>query len=234
MTEEVDFNKQASLYTFVKRFNIPDETVKEYCIRVREYYISEKMSDEYYLTDSEIDLLLSDNIKDVAKHFVSKYAIEKDGNIYSPKWIYTHGIQDYAAEGLPINLVEEKVNQFKDSIPFTNEAKKALEVKVSNCQKYSSFKKAGKEIEFVPTPFNAENADINSKSVYDEEYFIDKNGNKYDMAWLSTHMIPDYQEAGIKTTDIKALLDTMSDYKQTKEYDWIDSIYIRMVDDGME
>ena len=89
----------------------------------------------------------------INEHFANQSALVKDGKIYTPEWIYTHGIQDYAAEGLPIDLVEEKVNQFKDSIPFTNEAKKALEVKVSNYQKYSSFKKSGKEIEFVPTPF---------------------------------------------------------------------------------
>jgi len=51
------------------------------------------------------------------------------------------------------------------------------------------------------------------------------------VSWLSTHNIPDYQEAGITTDDLKALLEQMSDYNYTSEYEWIESAYNRMIED---
>ena len=118
------------LYSFITYFKIPDKTVRDILIKEREVYISQGLENEYYFTDKEIDLLLSKDDKAVAKYFVSENAIEKDGKIYSPKWIYTHSIKDYKNEGLSAELINEKVNKFVDKIQFTAEAKKALKDKV--------------------------------------------------------------------------------------------------------
>jgi len=118
------------LYSFIIYFNIPDEAVRNILVKQREFYISQEVNDEYYFTDEEIDLLLSKDDKAVAEYFVNENAIEKDGKIYSPKWIYTHSMKDYIKEGLSAELVNEKVDNFIDDIPFTEEAKKALETKV--------------------------------------------------------------------------------------------------------
>ena len=126
----VKVSENANLYSFIIHFNIPDETVRNIIVKQREFLISQKIGSEYYLTDKEIDLLLSKDDKAVAKYFVSENAIEKDGKIYSPKWIYTHSIKDYKNEGLSAELINEKVNKFVDKIQFTAEAKKALKDKV--------------------------------------------------------------------------------------------------------
>ena len=128
-----DFTKvseNASLYSFIIHFDIPDETARNIFVKQREFYLSEGLDVEY-LTDEEIELLLSKDDKAVADYFVVPNAIAKDGKIYSPKWIYTHSIKDYVKEGLSPELIKEKADKFINDIPFTDEAKNALNEKVN-------------------------------------------------------------------------------------------------------
>jgi len=125
----VNIREIFGLYSFIIHFEIPDDTVRDILVKQREFYISQEIGSEYYLTDKEIDILLSKDDKAVAKYFVSENAIEKDGKIYSPKWIYTHSIEDYQNEGISAEVINEKVEKFVDDIPFTDDAKKALKEK---------------------------------------------------------------------------------------------------------
>jgi len=94
---------------------------------------------------------------------------------------------------------------------------------------YNSFSKKqldavmSKDLAKVTESFSIKNA-LNS-------FLITVSNKKYDMKYLSTHTIQDYQEVGITTEELKQLLEQMSDYNYTSEYDWIESTYNRMIED---
>lgn len=54
---------------------------------------------------------------------------------------------------------------------------------------------------------------------------------EYSIEWLSTHTIQDYSDAGISVEDLSNLLNEITEYKNTYEYDWISSCLCRMQED---
>lgn len=113
----------ANLYSFIKHFDIPDETV-------RDFLISTRNGDMYDFTDEEIELVLSDDTEAVAEHFAWECAIRKGDNLYSLNWIYLHPIEDYEAAGITPEDIEEKLPYF-ERYRLSPNAKYALEQKLS-------------------------------------------------------------------------------------------------------
>ncbi len=122
------------IYSFITYFDIADETVIDILKKEREAYISFNTPGDVYFTDEEIDLLLSRDDAKIAEYFIQPYSIAKDGNVYSPKWSYTHSIEDYEKAGLSAELISEKAEAFTQILPFTDEAKVALENKLTEYQ----------------------------------------------------------------------------------------------------
>lgn len=112
-----------NLYSFIRHFSIPDETVRELLVEMRN-----GSADDF--SDEEIDLIISGNNEAVAEHFVSEYAIVIGENLYSPKWIYNHSIKDYEAAGITPGMIEEKISLYS-TIGFTDEARTAFSEKLS-------------------------------------------------------------------------------------------------------
>lgn len=63
------------------------------------------------------------------------------------------------------------------------------------------------------------------------DFSLTSKSKNYDMEWLSTHDILDYQEVGITTVDLKSLLAQITEYNYTSQYEWIDSCLNRMIED---
>lgn len=99
-------DEAANLYSFIKHFDIPDETVRDYLVGIRS-------GDMYDFTDEEIDLILSDDTEAVAEHFAWESAIRKGDNLYSLNWIYLHPIEDYIAAGITPEDIEEVLQYFQ-------------------------------------------------------------------------------------------------------------------------
>lgn len=114
----------ANLYSFVKHFNIPNETVREILVNLR------NGSDDDF-SDEEIDLMISNDDAAVAEHFAADTAIVKGSDIYSLKWIYYHSPEDYAAAGITKNELEAALNMFA-KLNFTDEAEHAIEIKINS------------------------------------------------------------------------------------------------------
>ena len=123
-SEFTDVGEAANLYSFIRYFNIPDETV-------RELLISMRMDREDDFSDEEIDIILSGDNEAVAEHFASEMAIRKGSNLYSLHWIYNHSIEDYAANGITAEEIKEKLPLF-EQFPLTVEAKQAIELKIKS------------------------------------------------------------------------------------------------------
>ena len=108
----------ANLYSFIKHFNIPDETVREILIKQRV-----GLEDDF--TDEEIDLVLSDDTEAIAEHFAHENAICKGENLYSFYWIYNHSISDYIENGITPEDIEQKLPLY-EVIPMSKQAKAVL------------------------------------------------------------------------------------------------------------
>lgn len=91
--ENVRIDRSANLYSFIRHFNIPDDTVRKTLAALR-------TGSENDFSDEEIEELLSEDAEDVAEHFSSDSAIRKGANLYSMNWIYTHSIADYESAGI--------------------------------------------------------------------------------------------------------------------------------------
>ena len=98
MSDYTAVDELANLYSFIRRFDIPDETVREILVGARTGSERDDFSDE------EIELILSDDAEAVAEHFAADSAIVKGKNLYSPKWLYVHNASDYEKAGIPTTI----------------------------------------------------------------------------------------------------------------------------------
>ena len=115
-------DEAANLYSFIRYFDIPDETVREILVGLRN-----GREDDF--TDEEIDLILSDDTEAVAAHFASETAIRKGDNLYSLYWIYSHPISDYISNGITPEDLESRVPYYNET-PMSLEAKAAMKGKI--------------------------------------------------------------------------------------------------------
>lgn len=114
----------ANLYSFIKHFDISNDFVRENLVSMR------NGSDDDF-SDEEIDLIISGDDEAVAAHFAAETTITKGGDIYSLKWIYYHSPEDYALNGITANELEAILPMF-DRITLTDEARQAIEMKISS------------------------------------------------------------------------------------------------------
>ncbi|MDE7293246.1 MAG: hypothetical protein K2N72_02355 [Oscillospiraceae bacterium] len=121
-SELTSVDEAANLYSFIKHFDIPDETVRETLIKLR----NETESD---FSDEEIDLLLSGSNEDIAEYFAADTAIVKGSDIYSLKWVYYHTPDEYAACGISMKEISSARQNF-EQIALTPDAKKAVTQKL--------------------------------------------------------------------------------------------------------
>ncbi len=94
VSEYTSVAEAANLYSFIKRFEIPDD-------KVREILISERNGNEDEdFSDDDIEILLSGDNEAIAEHFAADTAIRKGENLYSIYWMQNHTAEDYAAAGI--------------------------------------------------------------------------------------------------------------------------------------
>jgi len=94
VSEYTSVAEAANLYSFIKRFEIPED-------KVREILISERNGNEDEdFSDDDIDILLSGDNEAIAEHFAADTAIRKGENLYSIYWMQNHTAEDYTAAGI--------------------------------------------------------------------------------------------------------------------------------------
>jgi len=140
-----DIENTVNIYSFCKHFNITDEQLKSFVHKQIEADKAGSISVVDSWSEKDLDVLLTHNESAIREHFISKYAILSNDKIYTPEWIYTHTIQAYEAEKIPPELIEEKMELYKD-IPFSAKALDALEKKLNSYLEMGlTFDKGAKE-----------------------------------------------------------------------------------------
>lgn len=91
--------------------------------------------DGWIIDISDIEVIYSGNDDLIQQTFVNEYALLYNGVIYTPEWLYTHSLDDYAKEGLPIESVNACMEKMRE-LPFTHEAQNAIADKSTNYKQY--------------------------------------------------------------------------------------------------
>lgn len=127
---QTSLNEYTNLYSFMIRFNIPNEEMTKFLYKDRELNKKFEMT-QYGFTDADIAALCTRDEKTVMLQFASSYAIISNDKVYSPQWIYTHTLKDYEKEKIPPKLIFDKLSQYRKIPHFTAEAWAALENKIN-------------------------------------------------------------------------------------------------------
>jgi hypothetical protein len=126
-TPQTCLTEYPNFYTFILRFGIPVETLREVLKEQQRIGIR---YDAHYLTDEEIDIICSLDETRLLAHFASEYAIVIGDRAYPPAWLYFNTIEEYERVGITPEMVAEKVGLYH-LFRFTDEARAAFEEKLS-------------------------------------------------------------------------------------------------------
>lgn len=91
--------------------------------------------DGWIINISDIEVIYSGNDDLIKQTFVNEYALLHNGIIYTPEWLYTHSLDDYAKEGLSIESVNACMEKMSE-LPFTHEAQNAIADKSAGYKRY--------------------------------------------------------------------------------------------------
>ncbi len=81
-----DIDGEIDLYTFIRYFDIPEDTVRTALNGI--------------ISDERIELLISGSPEDITEAFASPCSIVKGDRIYSPNWLWAHPYSDYTQAGI--------------------------------------------------------------------------------------------------------------------------------------
>ena len=115
-----DIGERENLYTFIRDFDIDDETYRNHCDFLAEHGITEEQK----------EALLSRDKNKMAEAFVSETAHYRDGNIYTIEWYYKNPVEKYKATGITYEALKEKYRKAMDWFTFTRPARKIFEQKL--------------------------------------------------------------------------------------------------------
>ena len=115
-----DIGERENLYTFIRDFDIDDETYRNHCDFLAEHGITEEQK----------EALLSRDKNKMAEAFVSETAHYHDGNIYTIEWYYKNPVEEYKATGITYEELKEKYRKAMDWFTFTRPARKIFEQKL--------------------------------------------------------------------------------------------------------
>jgi len=121
----------ANLFSFIKTFNLDENTIREYLKWQNEWFIEMNQPEYTLFTEEDLNIIFTLDDAKANEYFASDYSVVYGGKVYSPEWIYNHSIEDYQAENIPVELIQAKREMY-DKIPFTDEARKALDEKLTS------------------------------------------------------------------------------------------------------
>ena len=209
--EATRLDETANIYSFIKAFDISREDAElfyEYCL---------DSGDDQLISRQELDIIYSGDEEAIAKTLASDYAIVVKDRIYTPYWLYTHSAEDYKAAGISPEDIKQMASLYDGAFCYLSEVD--FEIGKAFYQKLRAYVP---DIRF----------ELLERSIaLREEISLSVDGVVYDVAWLSSHTIQDYQSAGISIDDIKEVLSLMSPYGYSDEYEWINAAYERMISD---
>lgn len=201
-------DESVNVYSFINALGITKEEAEkayEYCL---------DSGDDQLITRQELDIFFSGDEEAIARTLASEYTIVVGDRMYSPYWLYRHSIDDYIAAGITPEEIKKRESLYDELGYYSESGIAAGKAFLSKLKKYVP------DIRFERLERQLAYGDIS----------VTVNGGEYDVFWLSSHTIQDFEEIGITIDDLKIVLEKMSPYGMTNQYEWIESCYQRMID----
>ena len=98
--------EDCNILNFIQTFNIPKDDLTA---------ISESHEIYNMFTAEQIDALYSNSKKQLADTFMNSYAVRVGDEIYPPKWVATHTLDELKAAGITESLLEAKCSEWKET-----------------------------------------------------------------------------------------------------------------------
>ena len=97
--------KDITMIKFIQRFDIPKEVI-----------VSTNNSYQYPIfTDEQIEALYSNDKKLLADNFMNPNAVRVGDEIYLPKWVATHTLDELKAAGITESILEAKCSEWMET-----------------------------------------------------------------------------------------------------------------------
>ncbi|MBP3856377.1 MAG: hypothetical protein IK990_12290 [Ruminiclostridium sp.] len=119
-----------NLYWWMKELDVSVDEVCRAIEKNNEYYRTREDFNDIIYTIEELAAIQSGDRKTIDETFASEYCIIVGENVFSPKWLYYHTIEDYKAAGIPTAELNHKMSSYNE-LGLTDEAWSAFKVKLS-------------------------------------------------------------------------------------------------------
>ncbi len=197
-----------NVYSFIKALGVTREEAE------KAYEPVLDSGDDQLISRQDLDVFFSGDEEAIAQTLASEYTIVVGDRMYSPYWLYRHSIDDYIAAGITPEEIKKRENLYDEVNYYTEAGLAAGKAFLSKLKKYVP------DIRLERLERQLAYGDIS----------ITVDGAEYNVFWLSSHTIQDFEEVGITIDDLKTVLEKMSPYGMTNQYEWIESCYKRMID----
>lgn len=219
-------DESVNVYSFMKAFGITKEEAE------KAYEPILDSGDDQLMTRQDLEVLFSGDEEAVARTLASEYTIVVGDRMYSPYWLYRHSVDDYIAAGIPPQEIKKREDLYDGWFYFPDDG---WYYRSEDGQVYHSDDSGLDEEKAFFEKLKSYVPDIRFERLERHIAYFDitltANGAEYDVYWLSSHNIQDYREAGITIDDLKTVLDRMSPYGMSNQYEWIEAGYQRMIED---
>ena len=120
-----------NLYVWCKEFDLdPDDLCEAIKYDNRNMWgVREDVVEQLTFTDDELDVLRSMDRQVIINTFASEYSIIVGENVFSPKWLYYHTIEDYEKVNISATQIRVMLTKYKE-LGLTDEAFEAFSAKL--------------------------------------------------------------------------------------------------------
>ncbi len=210
--------EMACVYSFIKWFDIPKETVKNELKNIMNMDI---VPEEYKLTEYDIDFIYSSSVEEINQYYASDYSIVVGGYIYTPKWIISHSKEEILATGINSDMILDKV-EYYETLPLPKKVREDFKCKLSDLCGKDNIKA------FVS---DGEGDFLDFSKVYNdypfmafEDVTIDALGKEYTALEVSALSFDECKQYGISKEDIQSMLDMLINYSTCMEYKQLEDL----------
>ena len=98
--------KDITMIKFIQHFDIPKEVIVATNNGLGQYAV---------FTDEQIEALYSNDKKLLADNFMNPNAVRVGDEIYLPKWVATHTLDELKAAGITESILEAKCSEWKET-----------------------------------------------------------------------------------------------------------------------
>ena len=120
-----------NLYWWMKELDVSVDEVCRAIEKNNEYYRTREDFNDIIYTIKELAAIQSGDRKTIAETFASEYCIIVGENVFSPKWLYYHTIEDYKAVGIHPETITQNMAMY-EGLGLTGEAWAAFKAKLES------------------------------------------------------------------------------------------------------